>query len=110
MKRAGLIYSPHTSAGRLPTQQGLRFFVDALMEIGDLPENERRNIDAQVNATRGGNIESLLGEASALLSGLSRGAGVVTAAKTNPRLKQIEFVRLDPGPCARGARLRRWPG
>lgn len=96
LEGAGLIYSPHTSAGRLPTQQGLRFFVDALMEIGDLPENERRNIDAQVSATRGGNIESVLGEASALLSGLSRGAGVVTAVKTNPRLKQIEFVRLDP--------------
>jgi heat-inducible transcriptional repressor len=96
LESAGLIYSPHTSAGRLPTQQGLRFFVDALMEIGDLPEKERRNIDAQVNATRGGSIESLLGEASALLSGLSRGAGVVTATKSNPRLKQIEFVRLDP--------------
>lgn len=97
LEAAGLIYSPHTSAGRLPTQQGLRFFVDALLEIGDLPENERRNIDAQVSAIRGGSIESVLGEASALLSGLSRGAGVVTATKTNPLLKQIEFVRLEPG-------------
>lgn len=97
LEAAGLIYSPHTSAGRLPTQQGLRFFVDALLEIGDLPESERRNIDAQVSAIRGGSIESVLGEASALLSGLSRGAGVVTATKTNPRLKQIEFVRLEPG-------------
>ncbi len=97
LEAAGLIFSPHTSAGRLPTQQGLRFFVDALLEIGDLAESERRNIEAQVSASRGGNIESVLGEASALLSGLSRGAGVVTATKTNPRLKQIEFVRLDPG-------------
>ncbi len=97
LESAGLIYSPHTSAGRLPTERGLRFFVDALLEIGDLAEGERRQIEAQVGAARGGNLESVLGEASALLSGLSRGAGVVTAAKTNPRLKQIEFVRLDPG-------------
>lgn len=97
LESAGLIYSPHTSAGRLPTERGLRFFVDALLEIGDLAENERQNIEAQVRAARGGTLEAVLGEASAMLSGLSRGAGVVTASKTNPRLKQIEFVRLDPG-------------
>src|SRR5262249_26184726 len=77
---------------------GLRFFVDALLEIGDLSGGDRQSIEAQVRAARGaGNLDSVLDEASQLLSGLSRGAGVVTAAKTNPRLKQIEFVRLEPG-------------
>ena len=96
LEALGLVYAPHTSAGRLPTELGLRFFVDALLEIGDLAEDERRAIDAQVKAARGGNLDSVLSEASALLSGLSRGAGVVTAATTNPRLKHVEFVRLEP--------------
>ncbi len=93
----GLIYAPHTSAGRLPTEMGLRFFVDALLEFGDLPEDERQAIEAQVKATRGESLDTVLAEASTLLSGLSRGAGVVTATKTNPRLKHVEFVRLEPG-------------
>ena len=96
LEALGLVYAPHTSAGRLPTELGLRFFVDALLEIGDLAEDERRAIDAQVKAARGGNLDSVLSEASALLSGLARGAGVVTAATTNPRLKHVEFVRLEP--------------
>jgi heat-inducible transcriptional repressor len=96
LEALGLVYAPHTSAGRLPTELGLRFFVDALLEIGDLSEDERRAIEAQVKAARGDTLDSVLGEASALLSGLSRGAGVVTAAKTNPRLKHVEFVRLEP--------------
>jgi heat-inducible transcriptional repressor len=96
LEALGLIYAPHTSAGRLPTEFGLRFFVDALLEIGDLAEDERRAIEAQVKATRGDTLDAVLGEASALLSGLTRGAGVVTAANTNPRLKHIEFVRLEP--------------
>jgi heat-inducible transcriptional repressor len=97
LESLGLVYAPHTSAGRLPTELGLRFFVDALLEIGDLADGERRSIEAQVKAARGGSIESVLAEASQLLSGLSRGAGVVTTATTNARLKQIEFVRLEPG-------------
>jgi heat-inducible transcriptional repressor len=96
LEALGLVYAPHTSAGRLPTELGLRFFVDALLEIGDLAEDERRAIEAQVKAARGGNLDSVLTEASVLLSGLSRGAGVVTAATTNPRLKHVEFVRLEP--------------
>jgi heat-inducible transcriptional repressor len=97
LESLGLIYAPHTSAGRLPTEFGLRFFVDALLEFGDLSDNERRKIEAQVKAARGESLDSVLAETSALLSGLSRGAGVVTTTKTNPRLKQIEFVRLEPG-------------
>ena len=93
----GLIFAPHTSAGRLPTELGLRFFVDALMQVGDLTEDSRRSIEAQV-AGAGANksVESVLTEASQMLSGLTRSAGVVLTAKINTRLKHIEFVRLEP--------------
>jgi heat-inducible transcriptional repressor len=97
LEHLGLIYAPHTSAGRLPTERGLRFFVDALMEIGDLTEEDRRSIEAQIAA--GGtakSLEAVLTETSALLSGLTRAAGVVLTAKSNVRLKHIEFVRLEP--------------
>jgi heat-inducible transcriptional repressor len=97
LEQLGLVYAPHTSAGRLPTEMGLRFFVDALMQIGDLTENDRRAIEAQVAASgQGKSVEAVLTEASGLLSGLSRAAGVVLTAKMNPRLKHIEFVRLEP--------------
>ena len=95
LEQLGLIYAPHTSAGRLPTELGLRFFVDALMQIGDLNENERRQIESQV-AGAGKSIENVLTEASGLLSGLTHAAGVVLTAKSNVRLKNIEFVRLEP--------------
>ena len=95
LEQLGLIYAPHTSAGRLPTEMGLRFFVDALMQIGDLNDAERRKIEAQV-AGAGKSVDSVLSEASGLLSGLTRAAGVVLADKVNVRLKHIEFVRLEP--------------
>jgi heat-inducible transcriptional repressor len=95
LEQLGLIYAPHTSAGRLPTELGLRFFVDALMQIGDLNEDERKQIDAQV-AGAGKSVDNVLSEASVLLSGLTRAAGVVLTDKTNVRLKHIEFVRLEP--------------
>src|SRR5712672_2100698 len=95
LEQLGLIYAPHTSAGRLPTELGLRFFVDALMQIGDLNENERRQIESQV-AGAGKSIDNVLSEASGMLSGLTRAAGVVLTAKSNVRLKNIEFMRLDP--------------
>src|SRR6201997_4427506 len=76
LEALGLIYAPHTSAGRLPTEVGLRFFVDALMQIGDLTENDRRAIEAQVAASgQAKSVEAVLTEASGLLSGLSRAAG-----------------------------------
>jgi len=97
LEHLGLIYSPHVSAGRLPTQQGLRFFVDAFMEIGDLSEKERQIIEAQVVSNgRSQSLEHMLTEASQMLSGLSRGAGVVLAAKTEAPLKHIEFIQLEP--------------
>jgi heat-inducible transcriptional repressor len=97
LEHAGLIYAPHTSAGRLPTEIGLRFFVDAMLEIGDLAAEERERIEAQMRAAATGHtIESALAEASILLSGVSRGAGVVLTSKQNARLKHVEFVRLEP--------------
>jgi len=95
LEQLGLIYAPHTSAGRLPTELGLRFFVDALMQIGDLGEDERRNMEAKV-AAAGKTMDAVLNEASGMLSGLTRTAGVVLTAKYNVRLKHIEFVRLEP--------------
>ena len=98
LEQLGLVYAPHTSAGRLPTEIGLRFFVDALMQIGDLTEQDRKAIEAQVAASgQPKSLEAVLTEASGLLSGLSRAAGVVLTAKANPRLKHVEFVQLEPG-------------
>ncbi|RYE09156.1 MAG: heat-inducible transcriptional repressor HrcA [Hyphomicrobiales bacterium] len=90
----GLIAAPHTSAGRQPTQQGLRFFVDAMLEVGAVDERERSQIARQIEG-QSGKLEDLLTEASSLLSGLSHGAGVVIAAKADMVLRHIEFVRLD---------------
>ena len=98
LEEAGLIFSPHTSAGRMPTELGLRFFVDALMEIGSMSAEERARIDAQAAASnRQRRIEDVLGEATTMLSGLSHCAGVIVAPKMNARLKHIEFVNLGPG-------------
>ncbi len=97
LEELGLIYTPHTSAGRLPTELGLRFFVDAMLEIGDIGREERAEIEAQVRAaSKQQALDTLLGEAMSTLSGLTRSAGVVVTTKENPRLKQIEFTRLDP--------------
>ena len=92
----GLISAPHTSAGRLPTELGLRLFVDALMEVGDLAPEERRQIEAQVGTRRDKTVEGVLTEVGELISGLSHCAGVVLAEKQVARLKQIEFVSLEP--------------
>ncbi len=97
LEQLGLIYAPHTSAGRLPTELGLRFFVDALMQVGDLTEPERQSIEAQLASVgKAQSVEAALGEALSRLSGLTRAAAVVLTTKSNARMKHIEFVRLDP--------------
>ena len=97
LEELGLVYAPHTSAGRLPTEIGLRFFVDSLLQVGELSIDERARIEAQVGDWSGdASIDGLLAQASSLLSGLTRGASVVTTSKDDRRLRQIEFVRLDP--------------
>ena len=92
----GLLYAPHTSAGRLPTDLGLRMFVNGLLEVGNLSKEDRESIDGQCAAV-GRSVPEVLEEATALLSGLSRCAGLVVAPKTNHTLKHIEFVHLGPG-------------
>ena len=97
LEHAGLIYSPHTSAGRLPTQLGLRLFVDGLLEIGNLADDERRQIEAQIAGRRSKPLDQVLADASEMISGLSHCAGLVIADKQDLRLKHIEFVPLEPG-------------
>jgi len=101
LEDSGLIYAPHTSAGRLPTELGLRLFVDAMLEIGDVGREEKARIEAQVRAAAGAastgkSFDDVLTEATSVLSGVSRGAGLVVTTKANKRWKHIEFVRLDP--------------
>jgi len=96
LEEAGLLYAPHTSAGRLPTEAGLRLFVHGLLEIGNLAEDERHNIES-LCAARGRSLSQALEEATTALSGLSHCAGVVVVPKQERPLKHIEFVHLGPG-------------
>lgn len=97
LEQAGLITAPHTSAGRLPTENGLRMFVDALLEVGDMSGEERKKIEAQIVNTDKSSVDQVLSEASEMISGLSHCAGVVLADKQISTLKHIEFVALEPG-------------
>ncbi len=96
LEEAGLLFAPHTSAGRLPTDAGLRLFVSGLLELGGLSDSERQSIDGRCTAA-GKSLSQALEEASATLSGLSRCASLVIAPKTERPLKHIEFVPLAPG-------------
>ena len=97
LEQLGLVYSPHTSAGRMPTETGLRLFVDGLLQVGDLSSDERRQIESKITGNREQTLETVLNEAGEMISGLSHCAGVVLTDKQTVRLKQIEFVQLEPG-------------
>jgi heat-inducible transcriptional repressor len=97
LEHLGFIFAPHTSAGRLPTEMGLRMFIDGLLELGDLTDDERRQIEAQVGIKREQSMEQVLTEAGEMISGLSHCAGVVLTDKQVSRIKHIEFVKLEPG-------------
>ncbi|GLQ35517.1 heat-inducible transcription repressor HrcA [Amylibacter marinus] len=90
----GLLDSPHTSAGRVPTDLGLRMFVDGVLEVGDLANPERQAIEQSMG--HGSNLTSVLDQAGSMLSGLTQGASVVLAPKTEAPIKHIEFVSLAP--------------
>lgn len=96
LEHEGLLYAPHTSAGRLPTEIGLRMFVNGLLEVGAIDTDERTRIEAQCQSA-GRSLETMLEEAIGVLSGLSRCAGLVVAPKTDAAIKHIEFVHLGPG-------------
>ncbi|HEY3779102.1 MAG TPA: heat-inducible transcriptional repressor HrcA [Rhizomicrobium sp.] len=96
LEAMGLLWAPHTSAGRVPTEKGLRLFVDGLLEIGDLSPEERGAIEARVTR-EGRGVEDVLTEATLMLSGLSHCAGLVVAPKQDAALKHVEFVSVAPG-------------
>ena len=96
LEEAGLLYAPHTSAGRLPTEAGLRLFVNGLLEVGGLSEEERGEIEARC-AAGGKSLAQALEEATSTLAGLARCAGLVLAPKTERPLRHLEFVPLSPG-------------
>jgi heat-inducible transcriptional repressor len=96
LTEAGLLFAPHTSAGRLPTERGLRLFIDGLLQFGELGEEDRESITAALGAS-GRSLEDTLADASTLLAGLSSAAGLVLAPKSEGPLKHIEFVPLGSG-------------
>jgi len=95
LEHLGLLDSPHVSAGRVPTELGLRLFVDGLLEIGDLDTEERRQIESSLEA-KDHDIRTVLDQAGSLLSGLTHGASLVFAPTTEAPIKHIEFVSLAP--------------
>lgn len=91
----GLLGAAHASAGRQPTHAGLRLFIDGLLEVGDLGEADRQNIEARLSA-HGRSFEDALNEASSILSGLAGGAGIVVTPVRDAGVKHVEFVALAP--------------
>ena len=90
----GLLGSPHVSAGRVPTQMGLRLFVDGLLEVGDLDDNDRRKIDETVTSNSL-DVGDVLDRISTALSGVTRGASLVLAPKHEAAIRHVEFVSLS---------------
>lgn len=93
LESCGLLYAPHTSAGRLPTETGLRLYIEGLMQMGGLSAEERRTIESTCTA-KGRPINEVLEKTTSLLSGLSACASLVIAPKTNKSIRQIQFVQL----------------
>jgi heat-inducible transcriptional repressor len=94
LEELGLLAHPHTSAGRVPTESGLRLFVEGMMQASEPSAQERAAIEARID--RGGPIEEALSAATAALSGLSACAGIVLVPKHEPVLRQLGFVQLSP--------------
>jgi heat-inducible transcriptional repressor len=94
LEEAGLLYAPHISAGRLPTIKGVKFFVDGLLQIGQIEHKDRKNIEQHLNH-HSESLQHTLERAGHVLSSLSQCAGLVAAPKHNPGLQQIEFVSLN---------------
>lgn len=89
----GLLDSPHISAGRIPTQLGLRLFVDGVLEVDDLSRDDREKIDASTG-TNEADISARLDRIGSVLSGLTHGASLVLAPKHEAPIKHVEFVHL----------------
>ena len=91
----GLLNSPHVSAGRVPTQQGLRMFVDSLLEVADLDDTDRKKIDATLG-TNARDMGTMLDRIGSALSGLTSSASLVLTPKHEAPIRHIEFVSLAP--------------
>ena len=93
----GLIFAPHVSAGRMPTQAGLRYFVDSLIESKTPSSEDRHYLEREITTTSHDDaaLEAMLQKASGVLSGVSQGAGLVFASKSEAPLRQLEFLQLD---------------
>lgn len=92
----GLLDSPHVSSGRIPTQMGLRMFVDGLLEIGNLSSEDREVIES--SAGENDSVGGLLDRVGSALSGITQGASLVLAPKNESApIKHVEFVSLAPG-------------
>ena len=89
----GLLGSPHVSAGRIPTQQGLRLFVDGMLEVSDLNEADRTRIESTVGGGQP-DVSAMLDNIGSALSGLTQGASLVLAPKHEAPIKHVEFVSL----------------
>ena len=95
LEHMGLLGSPHISAGRIPTQLGLRMFVDGLLEVGELTDTDRTMIDQSTDRDSR-NVGDMLDRVSTALSGVTQGASIVLAPKQEAPIKHIEFVSLSP--------------
>lgn len=91
----GLLDSPHVSAGRIPTQRGLRMFVDGLLEVGTVAKEDQERIDATLGDSDR-DVATLLDQVGSTLSGITRGASLVLSPKHEAPIKHIEFVSLSP--------------
>tara|TARA_B100000575_G_scaffold227288_1_gene187973 strand:+ start:370 stop:1416 length:1047 start_codon:yes stop_codon:yes gene_type:complete len=94
LQKEGLLFAPHRSAGRVPTDKGMRFFVDGLLEFGRISKTDKENIK-QLCSSKGKSYEEALDVASKAISGLSNYAGIVIAPKFQKNLKHVEFIRLN---------------
>jgi heat-inducible transcriptional repressor len=95
LEESGLLYAPHVSAGRLPTEKGLRLYIDGLMQSGELSTDERIKIESSFASKSGKSVGDLLEDASNLLSGLSACASLVITPKSAALVKQVQFVKLS---------------
>jgi len=91
----GLLHAPHVSAGRIPTQMGLRLFVDGLLQFGDVSTDERTKIEASIVEEQQDDIAGVLDRAGAMLSGLTQGASLVLSPSEDTPIKHVEFVSLS---------------
>lgn len=96
LEERGLLYAPHTSAGRLPTENGMTVFVEGLLELDHLTADEQSQIESKINTAQGQPLTDVLEQTSRFLSGLSSCAGLVFAPKSEDPVRQVEFVLLGP--------------